>query len=189
MPSNEIAEAWDESGWDAQLDEITDKRVPVTRVPWDYPVQTIEDATFIIAAKLQAKVAIASMRAQTEAKIAVMERYCDSLDSRYQLPIEHIVKRELAGGTKKSMSLVTGVGSVPTKVGFRSVKGTLKVVNAASAVAWAKECEWGEGTPPFVKTEEVIKPIAATFKAHFKATGEVPPGTEITEDEERFFVR
>lgn len=65
--------------------------------------------------------------------------------------------------------------------GFRSQPERLVVADEGAALAWARE-----HLPGAVKTTESL--LVSVVQAHFKATGEMPPGTELTEARESFFV-
>jgi hypothetical protein len=155
------------------LAEAESARVPVARVPWNMQVQSVEDATFVIAAIQQVEAGIEARSHQVQVMNAVAERYVEALKARYGLAIEHVVSGELAGQKTKSLKLVTGVGTEPAKVGFRKTRAKLDVVDAEAVMAWASE-----NCPEAIKVPEPKPYIVKTpLLEHVKATGEVPEGT------------
>jgi phage host-nuclease inhibitor protein Gam len=84
----------------------------------------------------------------------------------------------LKGGRKKSRELYNGT------LGWRSPSPGLEVKDDAALLAWAKEQPEELG---LVRTKE--EPAVAKIQEHFKATGEVPPGTEPRPDKDVFYAK
>lgn len=82
---------------------------------------------------------------------------------------------ELLGKSKKK-SRAFPYGSIA----WRGVNGGLEVVDEATALAWCKE-------HGMVLT--FVRPDKDALREHFKATGEVPPGFELRQSEERIYIK
>jgi phage host-nuclease inhibitor protein Gam len=84
----------------------------------------------------------------------------------------------LGGGKKKSRGLPSG------DIGWKAVPEKVTVLDEAVAIAWARS-QPVESELLRIK-EEVNKPALA---AHFKETGEVPPGCDVSPAREEFVVK
>jgi len=190
MPKNDVALNLQED-FDALMAEAAEARLPVPQVPWNFVPAKKEDAEFIIAAVQQIRAGCVHRTAQVAEMNAVAERLADSLEARYRPALEAIVKTELAGGKAKSIKLVTGVTDKPTRAGFRTVTGGLRIVDKDAAVAWADEefATDAETLAAFVKERVVRSPVAQPFKDHYGDTGEVPGGCEVVADEDKFYIK
>lgn len=87
-------------------------------------------------------------------------------------------KAELLTGKKKSRSLPSG------DIGWRSVAEKLAVVDEAAAIEWART-QPVESELLRIK-EEVNK---AALAAHYRESGEVPPGCDVSPAREEFHVK
>lgn len=122
--------------------------------------------------RLRAQVAaeLTRVKDQMGAMIREQEGKLKSLDWVLLPSAERIAREKLHGA--KARSLKTPFGTV----GFRKVGGGLAVVDAGAVPDAFKT----------IKREEVIN--RAELAAHFKATGELPPGCSITPKTDKFFV-
>lgn len=103
-----------------------------------------------------------------------------SFEGRFLLDLEDWAK---ANPPKKgkSIKLLTGT------LGFRSVKGGPRVVDKDAVIAWASSDEIERGS--FLAYETVVKVNTDAVKDYVASTGEIIPGVEIKDDEERFYVK
>lgn len=84
----------------------------------------------------------------------------------------------LKGGKQKTRNLIHG------SIGWKKKPGTPRVADENTLLTWAIR------QPPEKGFLRVIEePAWDVIKQHVKLTGEVPPGVEVTEDEERFVVK
>lgn len=84
-------------------------------------------------------------------------------------------KKDLLTGRKKSRAFPHGT------LGTRIQPARLEVQDAAKLIDWAasQKDPWR-----FVRVD--VAPAMAEVQAHFKATGEVPPGCEVKPEDEKF---
>lgn len=78
----------------------------------------------------------------------------------------------------KSLKLLTGT------IGWRRVNGGPRVRDKSTAIDWALTF-----LPESVTSETVHKLDTDAIKVHVATTGELPPGVEVIDDEERFYVK
>lgn len=83
---------------------------------------------------------------------------------------------ELLTGKKKSRDFLHG------RVGFRANGGGLEVVDKEALLAWVRQQPVELG---FLRITEA--PALDEIKRHFKACGEVPPGTDVKPEGEKFY--
>ena len=191
-PEREITEeqmADENAQWElVRLNEDADHAgVALPRVPYGMAVEMLRDAGLVVGALQDCDATEARIQAQADTMKNAVRRYRDWLWRQYEYPLKQLAASELQGKKQKSLKLLTGQGGdKPAKLGFRTVKGSLRIVNKEEAVQWADR---DDTTVGFIKTLTEHKPIAAKFKEHFEQTGEIPDGCEVTEDEERFYVK
>jgi len=190
-PTNDIADAWAEKyGDDAAGDIETVQSHGLMAVPYDLVVDGDGPAALVVRAA-QTRLAMANaLESQVASVTAKLRNDAARIEDRFRLQLEAYTRSKLVGKAK-STKLITGAGGdKPTVLGFRTVKGGLRIVDDAGALEWvAKNVEGDEARAEFVKETIRYKPIADAFKRHFKATGEIPDGCEVVEDVEKFYIK
>lgn len=101
---------------------------------------------------------------------------------RFEEELRAWLSKELNGrkGKKRSVDLLTG------RIGFRRKPGGFRVKQEEAVLAWALEQKGGKEAGLF---KEVPVLSRTAVKEHHEATGEIPPGCEITEDSDTFYVK
>ena len=115
---------------------------------------------------------------QMAAMARSLESKLDGLDYMLKSVAENTARQLIAGG--KSKSLKTPYGTV----GFRTKPMGLNVVDDAAVILARAE---GKLPDDVVKTKVEVSKSA--LNDHFKASGEVPPGCEVIEASETFYVK
>ena len=180
----DLAAAWAERYGDEPVPLLAP--LPV----WDAPVNTEAEAAAIVGAIQLHEGTAARIRAQYEAVAAQHERMAEFLRERFGGRLREFTQRETDGAKTKSVKLVTGQGGdKPVMLKFRTVPGTLKIVDPKAAEDWvAGEIDPTEHADWLRVVPETCKPIAAKFKQHHAETGEIPPGCETVPKREAFYV-
>jgi hypothetical protein len=160
----------------------------IATIPYGMPVTNIVDATRVVSVLQLLRDTAGRKRAQAEQEATLLEREADRIEATYTPALAAFTRSQLAGKVK-SITLATGQGGdKPARMGFRTVKGGLRIVDKEAAVAWAEL----EKLNDLLAVEVVTKPIADRFKAwyeaHKKETGEVPDGCIVEPDKESFRV-
>lgn len=78
----------------------------------------------------------------------------------------------------KSTKLASGT------LGYRTAKGGIRIIDQVMLVEWAAETD-----PTMILTVTKRTVAAAEAKAHYRATGEIPAGCDLTEDSENFYAK
>jgi len=183
-----LQDAWDDKyGPEAAVDAADLAQRGIGRIPFDLVVESEQDAAIVVGAIQLRRDTARRIREQAEQMAAQAEREADRIEERFTPALRSFTERAIEGGTARSIKIITGQGgSAPTAMGFRKVAGGLRIVDKDAAMAWAID-ESIEADAVSVKT--VMAPVAAAFKAHYDATGEIPGGCEVTESEDRFYVK
>lgn len=79
-------------------------------------------------------------------------------------------------GRKKSLNLPSG------QIGFRHQPLKLTIVNEDALLSWARQY-----CPQAIKTIEHLQ--RTPINQHFQCTGEIPSGTEVEPEKEKFYIR
>jgi len=163
----------------------------IARVPFGLLVQTEQDAAVVVGAIQLRRDTASRIREQANQMATQAKREANRLEELFRGQLSAYTLKATASGKARSIKLVTGQGGdKPTQMGFRTVKGGLRIVDADAAMNWVQHNgEGDEASAEFVKETVRYAPVADTFKAHFADTGEVPDGCIVTEDEQRFFIK
>jgi len=129
-----------QAGWverygdEAEQDAAEMEGRGLARVPFDLMIQTEQDAAVVVGAIQLRRDTARRIREQAEQMAAQAEREADRLEDRFTPQLRNFTERSIGDGKKKSIKLVTGQGgSLPTTLGFRSVKGGLRIVDEKKA--------------------------------------------------------
>jgi len=188
-PGTELQEGWDERhlpAAEAGTTAVKLSRCGLRRVPRDFLIVSEHDAAYVVG-EIQRR---RDWAAQMESVAAQVRQDADRLEQYFAGQLEAFTARQIKGTRAKSIKLVTGQGgSEPARLGFRKVKGGLRIVDKEAAIAWARECCSDEEYADYVRERVIESPVADRFKQHFAETGECPGGCEVVEDEEKFFIK
>jgi len=182
--SDELAEGRAE--YEAAAKDAEDNGIALPRVHPNLVIDSEPALRLVVGARQDCELAVQHIREQAQAMIDAVERYKDWLDRRFEPQMRAYVKHKLAGSKTKSLKLMTGHSAEPARVGFRKVKGGLRITDPDKVVEWALR---RENYVDMVAQRTVFKPIAEKVKQYFAETGEVPPGCEVKPDEETFYVK
>lgn len=155
----------------------------LVRIPYNFAVRTEQDAALVVGAIQLRRSTAERIRAQAEAMATQAERSAEWLERQFSYQLEQYAKEHISGKTR-SITLLTGQSDKPARIGFRKQSSRLQITDHEKAVAWAKENNLND----CVKTTVIEKTVAAGFIQHFQNTGEVPPGCQITEEQEKFYI-
>ena len=183
---NEIAEAWEEryKGAAAEIAEVESHGLMA--VPYNLAVTTEKDAAFVVGAIQLRRGTAERIKAQANAMAAQIERDADRLETHFAGQLEGYTREHLVGKAK-SIKIVTGQGGEKLAVmGFRTVRGGLRIEDKEKALDWGGE---QENELDFVNVKTTYAPIAAAFKKHFETTGEMPAGCLLKDDTESFTIK
>lgn len=97
------------------------------------------------------------------------------LDGRYSNLLKDFAAREIEGGKTRSVKLLSG------RLGFRQNPSSMKIIDPAAALAWAKE-----NLPNAVKVVESVQ--VTPLKSYAETTGEFPEFVEYTAPYDKFYV-
>jgi phage host-nuclease inhibitor protein Gam len=145
--------------------------------PEVFRVVNEEHAAWVVNRILTVEEKIARLEAQYKKASAALAREKEALEARFMAPLEAWAEANLPR-KGRTIHLLTG------SLSFRAVKGGPRVADSAATLAWASEA-----LPDAVITQTTRKVDAAAVKAYVMDTGEIPPGVEIIEDAQRFYVR
>lgn len=120
---------------------------------------------------------IERIEAQSRAMVSALTRAAERFRAAAQPELERYFA---AHPPSKARSLKLASGTI----GWRKVPGGLRTTSKAAAVKWAQK-----QAPHLVELKVVHDVRADALREHFAATGEIPGGCEVTEDEERFYIR
>lgn len=97
---------------------------------------------------------------------------------RFEAELRAWLDSELAnqGGKSKSINLPAG------RVGIRRLSAKIEVLDQAAVLAWAQH-----HCPEAIKRVESIR--KTPLNEHFQATGEVPDGTTVRDEQDTFYIR
>lgn len=146
---------------------------PAERPPW--AVASEADAIWAADRVLTARQRRDRIVEQCRAMIARAERDAQRAEAFFLPLLEHWARLN-PPAKGKTIHLPTG------QLAFRRVPGGPRVVDDAAALDWARAA-----LPDAVRVVESVD--KAAIKAHIAATGELPPGVEITPDDESFSVK
>jgi hypothetical protein len=128
----------------------------------------------------QVQAEITHIAEQTKALLRTLENRVKALDYVYLGQVEAIARKKITGKVK---SLKTPFGVV----GFRSNPGGIFVEDEAKLI---EEATLAPDDSPLKKMYELSPKVKrAEVTAHFKASGEIPPGCNVKDSEERFYVK
>ena len=162
----------------------------IARVPFGLLVQTEQDAAVVVGAIQLRRDTASRIREQANQMATQAEREADRLEELFRGQLSAYTLKATASGKSKSIKLVTGQGgSAPTQMGFRTVKGGLRIVDKDKAMRWAAEELTSSQIEQCITVKQIQTPVADAYKARFAETGELPDGCIVTEDEQRFFIK
>lgn len=132
------------------------------------------EAVYLLDQVLTARQRLERIKESCAAMIRAAE--ADVADAERALPALELWAKANPPAKGKTIRLPVG------QMGWRKVPGGPRVVDDATALAWAREA-----LPAAVRVEESVD--RHTIRAYVEQTGELPPGVERVADEERFSVR
>jgi len=177
--------------WDAQYGDAApalEQQGLAVRAP-AAALATLADAERVVGDILRLEAAADCLEQQYADVVAKLRRFAGFLRTASEPALRAFAAEQLEGKKAKSLALVTGVGEKPTKIGFRKLPGGLRVVEPEKALAWADETFEEPEHAEFVRVTVKRAPVADRFKAHYADTGEIPPGCEASEDEDKFYIK
>jgi phage host-nuclease inhibitor protein Gam len=155
-----------------------------------WAIENVQSLDWALARVAALRAEVTTVDELERAAIARVKQRAEALRARagrgirfFEFQIEGYAQRNrpalLGGGKRKSRALINGT------VGWRAKNtgGRLKVEDPKALEPWllASPVEAGFYR---TKTEAEMK----TLQAHFKATGEIPPGCRVEEETETFYV-
>ncbi len=164
-----------------------DEQDPNVREGWH--IESLDTADWALRriAELQVEVeendsvlaaTIAKLQARTEKLNASANRGLEFFSGRLREYAELNQAMLLKGGKKKSRALPSG------SIGWKTVPAKLTVTDDAKALAWAEK-QPVESELLRIRTEVSKSALAA----HFKGSGEVPPGCDVAPEREEFVLK
>ncbi len=185
---NELAVAWvDRYGEEAANDLEVTQKYGLAPIPYNMVIENEANVIQIVGG-IQARLKLAAnLRSQCEDEISRIEREAERAQERYNGQLEHYTRTHMHGKSKNIKVCTGHGGTTATMLGFRNKPGGLRIVDKEKAVEWAKECLTDGQAAVFVKRQTAVSPVADSFKAYFKDTGEIPAGCEVVPDDERFY--
>lgn len=131
-----------------------------------------------VKASFQVKSEITRVKDQFKAIINGLEARLKGIEFVYSGPAADFVRQQIEG--KKTKSIKTPWGTA----GFRKNNAKLVVTDEAKLIAAAQRDE---------DLNDVIEPtwrvVMSKLSEHFKSTGDVPSGCEVTPEFEKFYVK
>lgn len=120
------------------------------------------------------------IQSQAAAIVAQLDSDRAGLERMHEADLQEFVKNLLAGGKRKSLTLLQGT------CGFRTVPGGLRVSDANAAETYAKKREW-------ICEIVTLRFDAADYRKiaerELQETGEVLPGCDVVPERESFSIR
>lgn len=150
------------------------------QVPEAFHVKDAESANWVVRHINDARAYAERIKEWAAKETARAEKEASFFENRFGPELAAWAKQELATEKRrKSVNLPAG------QVGFRKEPAKLNVADEKLVLAWAKA-----RAPQCVETVPAHEKLRKSELALvFKNTGEVPPGTDVTEEGERFFVK
>ena len=147
-------------------------------VPQRFTVKDEASADWLVRKLVEAEAHVRRVKEQADREVRRTEREREFLLHRFGPDLRRWTERQLEQhkGRRKSVLLLSGT------VGFRSIGSKLVVDDEASLLAWAKRtCK-----SAVIVVERIGKTV---INEHFHTTGEVPRGTHVEPEQQRFYVK
>lgn len=166
-----------------------DEERPDVRAGGPWKIETVTSLDWAMSRLCALQLELADLAEQERARVAAIEERAHLLAQKaergvafFESMISEYAHRNrdtlLGGGRKKSREVLSGT------VGWRTKPGRLVVLDKEALGAWL------ERQAPDAGLYRIrLDPDLAALKAHYEATGTIPPGTEWQDETETFFVK
>lgn len=156
----------------------------ITELPERFAIDSEDRANWLLRKLANLNAERERIKAQSAAMIKRLDTEYNSLSDRFLPELEAWSREriEQAGGKRKSLPLFQGT------VAFRKVPQGLKITDRWAATLYAQQNQYEFSHNPLtVDVDSYI--YAKQADDHFKATGELLPGMEITPERESFSIK
>jgi len=135
-------------------------------------------ANWVVRRIIEARQYAQHVKEWAELECRRSQRDEDRLMFMFGRQLEAWVSERIAAmnGRRKSIPLPAGT------VGFRHLNTTLVIIDEGAVLDWARQHQ-----PKAIQTKEYLS--KTVINEHFAALGELPPGTQVEPEREKFYIR